>query len=116
MAYIKNLNYESNSNSFLMQESRRRLMWSIYILDKFYADGTSDFTVCSSESMHLNLPCDERSFELDHKVRAQALVPDPAQPSDSEVGIFAYLVRILDIKDRILRYDSICLAKSIHAY
>jgi hypothetical protein len=107
MAYINRLNYESTSNSFLVQESRRRLMWSIYLLDKFYADGILAFTLCPRDSIYLSLPCDERNFELDNRVRTQGLVPTYDQPPDSECGIFAYLIRILDIRDRILRYDQV---------
>jgi hypothetical protein len=55
-AFALRLNYENPNICSLAQESRRRLMWGIYILDTMLVDGAPKFTRCPSNVMHIHLP------------------------------------------------------------
>jgi hypothetical protein len=46
MAYLTRLNYECNNMPFIVTETRRRLMWAIFVQDKFFSAGLMDFTLC----------------------------------------------------------------------
>jgi hypothetical protein len=106
MAYISRLNYECENLPFVVRESRRRVMWALYIQDRFYSGGLPDFTLCGTGTIHLNLPCTETNFALEIAVSTQMLVSDVSETSNMDIGSLAHCIRILDIRDRILRYLS----------
>lgn len=103
MAYIMRLNHENTKLSFLAQESRRRLMWAIFIFDTLYSSGRSELTSCSAGTIHLQLPCHERAFALDTPSITEALRPLSNGKPSTNIGITGFLIRILDIRDRIQR-------------
>jgi hypothetical protein len=63
-AFTMRLNYEHDGLDPLDRESSRRLVWTIYQLDRLYSGGMEDFAVCPVERRHIRLPCDERSSEM----------------------------------------------------
>lgn len=104
LAFMMRLNYEDGRLSFLTQERRRRLMWGIYTMETLYSSGRTEFTGCPKETIHLQLPCHERSFTLDIPVMTEPLKP-PENQCSLELGLMAYNIRVLDIRDRIQRYS-----------
>ncbi|KAK1542442.1 hypothetical protein CPAR01_05829 [Colletotrichum paranaense] len=102
LAFMMRLNYEDGRLSFLTQERRRRLMWGIYTMETLYSSGRTEFTGCPKETIHLQLPCHERSFTLDIPVMTEPLKP-PENQCSLELGLMAYNIRVLDIRDRIQR-------------
>lgn len=106
-AFALRLNYEDTSLCFLAQESRRRLMWSIYVLDSQISGGLKEFTVCPFETISsIQLPCREEDFELDNPQTTGSLKSISDLPSPSQVGLLTHYIRIMNIRDRILRYQS----------
>ncbi|KAH6677830.1 hypothetical protein F5X68DRAFT_270231 [Plectosphaerella plurivora] len=103
LAYILRLNHEEDRLPFLIQERRRRLMWSIYVVDTFYSSGRTEFTAVSTETIHLRLPCNEQSFAMDVPVVTEPLIPPTDQPPSRDMGLMAYIIRVLDIRDRTQR-------------
>ncbi|OLN90337.1 putative transcriptional regulatory protein C530.11c-like protein 5 [Colletotrichum chlorophyti] len=113
LAFMMRLNYEDGRHGFLAQERRRRLMWAIFTSETLYSSGRAEFTGCSTDTIHLQLPCNERSFTLDIPVITEPLKPPKTQKS-SDLGLVAYNIRVLDIRDRIQRrplLDCIALLK-----
>lgn len=102
-AFALRINYENPSLCFLAQESRRRLMWSIYILDTMLAGGIPEFTLCSSSVIHLQLPCPEADFELDNAKLTESLAPSPEKQSSADLGLLVFYIRIVSLRDRVLR-------------
>jgi hypothetical protein len=103
LAYILRLNHEEDRLPFLIQERRRRLMWSIYVMDTFYSSGRTEFTACPTDTIHLRLPCNEQSFAMDVPVVTEPLVPPTDQPPSRDMGLMAYCIRVIDIRDRTQR-------------
>lgn len=103
MAYIMRLNHENTKLSFLAQESRRRLMWAIFVFDTLYSSGRSELTSCSAGTIHLQLPCHERAFSLDTPSITETLRPPTHGSTSTSIGTTGFLIRILDIRDRIQR-------------
>jgi hypothetical protein len=105
MAYLNRLNYEREELPFMLRETRRRTMWALCMQDTFYAAGLPEFTTCAVKSIHVKLPSSETAFAMDIEEESEYLRPLDEQTSrDTELGILAYYVRLLDIRDRILRF------------
>ncbi|KAI0020351.1 hypothetical protein F4780DRAFT_380742 [Xylariomycetidae sp. FL0641] len=101
-AYALRLNYENANLCFLARESRRRLMWAFLTIDSGINGGYPDFTLIPSESMHIQLPCNERNFEFDLPQVTEHLRPIPTKPFPDDVGSLALHVRLLWMRSRVL--------------
>jgi hypothetical protein len=120
MAFTLQLNYEHPRLSPIVQESRRRLMWSLYTFDRFSSGGVDDLILCPIDRMRIRLPCDEHSFRRGIPSRAEFLEHDRRQQLylGIHMDIFAYHIRFLGIRHRILRYtkrvrrEGICPSES----
>ncbi|RKK08692.1 hypothetical protein BFJ65_g16353 [Fusarium oxysporum f. sp. cepae] len=102
LAYILRLNHEDPRQKFLVQERRRRLMWAIYIMDSLYSSGKTEFTACTPETLHIRLPCAEKSFSMDAPVITVPLYSSPHEDI-SNIGLLGYCIRVLDIRNRVQR-------------
>ncbi|KAL2204716.1 hypothetical protein CC79DRAFT_1370528 [Sarocladium strictum] len=85
------------------QECRRRLVWAIYHFDRRYSGGFEDLAVCPPEKIHIRVPCDEHTFRRGAHSRA-GFLSDREVLDSTTVDIFAFLLRLSVIRDRILRY------------
>jgi len=100
-AYALRLNFENQSLCFLARESRRRLMWAFLTIDSGINGGQPDFTLLPADSLHIQLPCNERNFEFDLPQVTGHLSPLPAQPFPDDVGSLALHVRLLWMRSRV---------------
>ncbi len=103
-AFAMRLNYTDKKLTFVGQERRRRLMWSIFMSDTLLANGRADFTLVSAERIHLQLPCHERDFSFDIPVETELLKPTPGLSNPSKIGMMGFLIRILEIRVRIQKW------------
>ncbi|KAI8622877.1 hypothetical protein F5Y19DRAFT_43772 [Xylariaceae sp. FL1651] len=100
-AYALRLNYENPNLCFLARESRRRLMWAFLTIDSGINGGHADFTLLPPDSLHIQLPCNERNFEFDLPQVTGHLRPLPTQPFPDDVGSLALHVRLLWMRSRV---------------
>ena len=110
LAHILRLNHEDPRLGFLVQERRRRLMWAIYIMDSLYSSGKAEFTACTPETLHIRLPCNEKSFSMDIPVITEPL-HQPSQSDTASIGLLGYCIRVLDIRNRVQRYQHCILLR-----
>lgn len=104
MAFGIRLNHETTDEMpFVLKESRRRLMWAIFMFDKGYAGGLSELTLCAANTIHINLPCEQRNFDLDIPIDTSVLEPF-RQCVDLEkgVGIMGHITRLMNIRHAVL--------------
>ncbi|KAH9996642.1 hypothetical protein F4779DRAFT_631561 [Xylariaceae sp. FL0662B] len=101
-AYALRLNYENSNLCFLARESRRRLTWALLAIDSGINGGYPDFTLMPADSMHIQLPCNERNFEFDLPQVTEYLRPIPTRPFPDDVGSLALHVRLLWMRSRVL--------------
>ncbi|GAB1313792.1 hypothetical protein MFIFM68171_04002 [Madurella fahalii] len=112
------LNHESPDLCFLARESRRRLVWSLYMIDSFISAGQPDLALWpdAEHQIHVQLPCNERNFEFDLPEPTELLrppAPDPAgviPPLPDVLGFMALHVRIQWMRTRILQCTSKVIA------
>ncbi|KAK4160595.1 hypothetical protein QBC43DRAFT_325250 [Cladorrhinum sp. PSN259] len=108
------LNHEQPTICFLAQESRRRLMWSLYMIDSSISAGQQESALWpdAERQIHVQLPCNERNFEFDLPEPTEGLRPPPPGPDGTvppmtdALGFMAAHIRIQWIRTRILQCTS----------
>jgi len=100
-AFTLRLNYERPTLDPVTQESHRRLFWAIYLLDRLFASGIEDLSLCPAERIHIRLPCDDRSFDRGTPSRAEYFRQERTGRGDLDP--LAYLIRLYECRERILR-------------
>ena len=106
LAFTLRLNYELPGwdHDPVIQETRRRMVWSIWLIDRLLAGGIEDLVVCPTERIHILLPCDDYTFQRGIASRAESLA-DPASRVDAAgQDALGYYLRLLECRHRILRY------------
>ncbi|KAJ5682112.1 uncharacterized protein N7477_002052 [Penicillium maclennaniae] len=124
MAQALQINLEYNTDvlcqnndygpSTTAKESRRRLMWSCYVMDSLVGSGVDQLTLVHEKDMKIQLPCNERNFIQQIPCFTETL--EPANwlkfiPSELDtatllpnMGIMAHFIRHISIRKRVLRY------------
>ncbi|KAH7632374.1 fungal-specific transcription factor domain-containing protein [Sordaria sp. MPI-SDFR-AT-0083] len=110
-ANVLRLNVENPALCFLAQESRRRLMWSIYMIDAWFANGQTDLALWPDpeRQIRVQLPCNERNFDFDLPEVTEPLRQPPPSPSGQPVqlpdavGFTALHIRMHWLRTRILQ-------------
>lgn len=102
------LNHEAPNICFLAQESRRRLMWSVYCIDAGISGGNRDFSLWRGDRIFVGLPCNERNFEFDLPQDTEKLIPEPNPQPRSEqaedIGSLALHIRIQHTRHKISEF------------
>ncbi|ORY54699.1 fungal-specific transcription factor domain-containing protein [Pseudomassariella vexata] len=106
LAFTLGLNEEHEDSDPVVQESRRRLIWAVYLLDRMFSGGIEDLAVCPVNRLRIRLPCDDRSFQRGISSRAEYLddTLHPTQTDRSHMDLLAYHTRLAATRDRILSY------------
>ncbi|KAJ5717594.1 hypothetical protein N7488_003240 [Penicillium malachiteum] len=100
--------------SVTARESRRRLMWSCYIMDALVGSGVDQLTLVDEKDMKIQLPCNERNFIQQIPCLTETLEPGnrlkfiPGELDNETImpnmGMMAYFIRHIPIRKRVLRY------------
>ncbi|KAE8443607.1 hypothetical protein EG329_001540 [Mollisiaceae sp. DMI_Dod_QoI] len=100
--------------SFCARESRRRLMWSCYVLDSWVGSGVDQLTLIEDKDIRIQLPCNERNFlqqipsitESITEGQFLRFIPNNLKPTDAKpnMGIMAQFIRVSSIRKRTLSY------------
>ncbi|KAJ5919869.1 hypothetical protein N7454_009704 [Penicillium verhagenii] len=101
-------------SSAITNETRRRLMWSCYLLDSWVGSGVNQLTLLEDRDLKIQLPCHSQNFSLGIMCLTETLdegeilsfVPReqvPLSPSQN-MGIEAYFIRLVSIRKKVLRY------------
>lgn len=100
-------NWDATTGSFIEQESVRRLVWQVYIMDRFLAGGFNEHLTLREEDIYLSLPCSDYAFRADHAVKPMERLdqrPPPNNPKHVDnVSILAITVRLFSVRHEILR-------------
>lgn len=102
------LNYERSSGASqdatrrASQETRRRLMWSLKLVERYFSMGLPEFELCPVENIYLDLPCWEEEFS------ALGDTPPQRTPQSSDYGSYHLCVKL-----EMLRRDVVKLSRSL---
>ncbi|TPX15551.1 uncharacterized protein E0L32_004249 [Thyridium curvatum] len=110
LTLIKGLNYEQSpsATSPVQQECLRRLIWSIFYLDKIFSGGIDDLSVLPTSAVHVRLPCNDRRFQRGLSSSSpflqDVLTNGPEDATSSDMDVLAYRMILFDIRHRVLAY------------
>lgn len=96
------LNHERAAADGVSREVRRRTMWSLKLVERYFSTGLPEFELCPVDSIYLDLPCREHDFSA-------TTATDPS-PTTCDSGAYR-----LYIKLEMLRRDITKLARSLPA-
>lgn len=95
------------------KESRRRLMWSCYVMDSLVGSGVDQLTLVDEKDMKIQLPCNERNFVqqipcLTETLEAGNWLKFIGEDVDTRtllpnMGMMAYFVRHISVRKKVLR-------------
>lgn len=97
----------SDDLSPIEQEEHRRVFWAMYMLDRIAGTGRSLVESIRDEEVDVQLPMDEESFAKGIRKKTASLIPpdsDEGGDGTEDLGIMAYLVRILAIWGQVVQY------------
>jgi hypothetical protein len=111
------LSYPPQPSSWIEEEGRRRLVWMLYILDRYTTLSTSSTFTFPDNDLHLRLPCTYDLFSRNTSVStrwprpqlntsSQYPVPDSMNTSPANLGSFSYHCEVLTILSRIHEFLS----------
>lgn len=87
-------------------ETRRRLMWSCYIIDLLLCSGVKRLMLWDPANIKAQLPCQERNYTLQIPCETESLYPirtgSPGIRSSDNLGIEAYYIRLFHIRGKVL--------------
>jgi hypothetical protein len=96
------------------RESRRRLMWAIYVMDAWVGSGVDELTLVRECDVKIQLPCDERNFSFEVPCAVETLEPGSYLPFVStearakspahSLDLIAHFVRLVAIRKQVLRF------------
>ncbi|KAI0482845.1 hypothetical protein GGR56DRAFT_621837 [Xylariaceae sp. FL0804] len=95
------LNYEREDLSFLAQEIRRRLMWTLMYLDCYFSFGLPEFELCPYEVIYLSLPAREEDFNDETAELGEPHLGSRGRSVES--GLYAFDIRIMTVRRDIMR-------------
>ncbi|KAF5646783.1 transcriptional regulatory [Fusarium sp. NRRL 52700] len=92
----------------IIRETRRRTVYSCFILDRLMSYGSERPLSMAVESMLIQLPCSEMAFDLSLQVYTGLLQPHegPGQPQINDDSTLSRFVKLVEIWGEISRYSS----------
>ena len=99
------LHYERLDLDHHSQEVRRRLTWSIMLIDTYFSVGLPEAGTCPPDNIYLKMPCAEEDF---HGGGVAGLSP-ASLDGVSEGGLLQYYIRLTVIRRDVLR-----LTRNLH--
>lgn len=91
------------------RETRRRLMYGCYSLDRMMSTGVPEFLSVPAHSIHTRLPCNDQKYNFG--IESDTPIPDLEDPNAGDlggtllkdVGLFGQHIRLMSIRANILR-------------
>ncbi|KAI0428687.1 hypothetical protein F5Y09DRAFT_279215 [Xylaria sp. FL1042] len=92
------LNHERPDLDPITQEVRRRIIWSLKIVERYFSVGLPEFEACPIETIYLRFPCAETKFNYDNS----------ASDDDGAYSLFVQLELIRRDIMKLTRAVSLC--------
>ncbi|KAK7952568.1 uncharacterized protein PG986_008296 [Apiospora aurea] len=94
--------YRPEEGGFARQESLRRAVWQIWIIDRYLSGGFEEHVLLPSDAMQLKLPCNDDVFRQGLPSTEATLHEVPLQPNHGDFSLNAAHVRLLNLRTQIL--------------
>ncbi|KAK8048439.1 zinc finger transcription factor 1 [Apiospora phragmitis] len=94
--------YRLEEGGFARQESLRRAVWQIWIIDQYLSGGFEEHVLLPSSAMQLKLPCNDDVFRQGLPSTEATLHEVPLQPNHGDFSLNAAHIRLLNLRIQIL--------------
>lgn len=104
---------QSQTLSATQKESRRRLMWSIFVMDSWVGSGVDELTLIDEADVRIQVPCSDASFEAGKACLVETLQrgnylsflsPSTiAQGPVENPDIHGHFLRLISLRRKVLR-------------
>ncbi|KAK8041927.1 zinc finger transcription factor 1 [Apiospora rasikravindrae] len=94
--------YRPEEGGFARQESLRRAVWQIWIIDRYLSGGFEEHVLLPSDAMQLKLPCNDDIFRQGLPSTEATLHELPLQPNHGDFSLNAAHIRLLNLRTQIL--------------
>lgn len=111
---FENITSNSGTKFITTGESKRRLMWSIYIMDSWVGSGVDELTLLEEADIHIQLPCNDKSFNAQQPRIVEALQPgtyssfvgfgEGSRELMEPLDLRGEFIRLVSLRRRVLRY------------
>jgi hypothetical protein len=99
-------NWDATEGSFIEQESLRRLVWQVYIIDRFLAGGYDEHLTLREENLHLSLPCQDHPFRTNQPVtsmqRLNQRLPAGYTQGGKDLSLQAINLQLMSLRHQLL--------------
>ncbi|KAH7324251.1 alkaline-phosphatase-like protein [Stachybotrys elegans] len=92
------LQYERLDLDHVSQEVRRRLTWSIMLVDSYFSVGLPESSVCQSDLIYLKMPCPEEDFHASELTLSSSSLDGVA-----EGGLLQVYLRLSIVRRDVMR-------------
>lgn len=95
------LNHERTDLDLVSAEVRRRIVWSLEVMESYFSIGLPEFELIPYETIYLEMPC--REDEFNHTIAPQSAAQSSNFPDSGEENAFHFCVRLATIRRDIMK-------------
>ena len=94
-------NHERSDLDLVSTEVRRRIVWSLKVMESYFSIGLPEFELMPYETIYLEMPC--REDEFNHTIAPQAAAQSSNFQDLGEENAFQFCVRLATIRRDIMK-------------
>jgi hypothetical protein len=95
------LHRENQSLNFVARETRRRIVWSLKLIERYFSIGLPEFELCPFETIFIQLPCAESVYDIG--LRCPSENRNPSSPLEDDHGAYQLCVNLETLRRDIVK-------------
>jgi hypothetical protein len=97
------LHREHQGLDFVTQETRRRILWSLKLVERYFSIGLPEFELCPFESIYIQLPCAESVYDAGSTQESTPENLNSSSPIEDDYGAYQLCVNLESLRRDIVK-------------
>lgn len=97
------LHREHQGLDFVAQETRRRIVWSLKLVERYFSIGLPEFELCPFESIYIHLPCVESVYDAGSTKESTPGNLNSSSPPEDDHGAYQLCVNLETLRRDIVK-------------
>lgn len=97
------LHREHHGLDFVAQETRRRIVWSLKLVERYFSIGLPEFELCPFESIYIQPPCVESAYDAGSTQETSLEDPSSPSPLEDDYGAYQLCVHLESLRRDIVK-------------
>ena len=97
------LHREHQGLDFVAQETRRRIVWSLKLVERYFSIGLPEFELCPFDGIYIQLPCVESAYQAGSTDQTTAEHPNFSLPLEDDCGAYRLCVNLESLRRDIVK-------------